>query len=589
MSHRLLPVSLTLLALLVAPAHGADSRVTTGRLIVKFVKRTPPTRLMAASKAIGAEYIQGGTTGPYVLVRERQPAKIAAARQKGVVVYVEPEVVMATPESQASSLWGKVLSPPPAPLPPGPPAIGTPISGSTRRDFQAQQLVGLIPTDPLYPQQWGFQDTLAGIHLARARRRTLGTGSIVAIVDTGVRQSLSDLARVDFLPAYNAITAGSGANDDNGHGSHIAGTIAQATNNGIGGAGIAPAARILPVKVLNAQGRGTNYTIGVGIRYAVDHGAQVINLSIGGVASQTLKDAVQYALSKGVTLCCATGNSGAGQITYPAAYPGVLAVGASNKSGGRATFSQYGAGISLVAPGQDILQQTFNATTNVAGYYYYSGTSMATPMVAGTVALLKAMRAGLRPPEIKTLLQATARDVGASGYDLTTGSGLLDAAAACEQVAGGAPPEPLPPPPPTPVPPGPTPGPTPPPLPAPSSTAEETLALFNGERAKAGLPALALEPRLLAAAVSHAAEMRERGVMSHTGKNGSNPGQRMSLAGYPWRTYGEVIAMGQPTPAAVTQAWMNSPGHRAIILGRQFTEVGIAKDGPYWCGVFGAR
>jgi serine protease len=573
----------TLLAagMLLSHAEAAAPTVKTGRLVIKLKAQPNLPRLLAISDGLGAQYIRGGTRSPYVLVQPKRAAFRIPKAMRSLVAWIEPEVDMSA----------VARTPPPVPAPRMYLArrdrIGTPAFGSRARPPRALQLVPAVPNDPLYRYQWGLQETGYGIRLSGARPLSQGAGVIVGIIDSGVRQDLSDLSRVDFLPGYNAITGTPGGSDDNGHGTHVCGTIAQSTNNGIGCAGIAPSARILSVKALDANGKGSNFTIGSGLRYAVDHGAQVINMSIGGVSSRTLQDAVQYAVAHGVTLCCATGNSGAGQITYPARYPGVIAVGALNAQGQRASFSQYGSGLSLVAPGEDILQQTFSRKTGKAGYYYYSGTSMATPHVTGVAALVKSLAPKISPADLKKLLMDTARDVGAAGYDPLTGAGRLDASAACERArgrAGSGPSVPLP------VPAEPPAEPLPPAEPAPVTDPilAETLARFNAERANAGLPAVVMNEALCRAAAAHAQEMATRGVLTHTGADGSNPGDRISRTGYRWRTWGEIVGQGQRTPAAVVQAWMDSPGHRAIILGN-FREVGVAKAGDYWCADWGSR
>jgi serine protease len=551
----------------------------TGRMIVKLSEQPTPLHLAGFVSALGSHYLRGGTRAPYLLLDTRRRKFILPARLRGRVEYVEPEIRM-------TALGVAEGAPSPRLLQLGRERIGTPAQGSSR----ANALLSAVPTDPLFPHQWSFQDSGFGIRLPGARQRSLGAGVVVGIVDTGVRRSLSDLAGVDFLAGYDAIKGGSGGTDDNGHGSHVCGTIAQATNNGIGCAGIAPACRILPVKALDASGSGSNFTIGVGIRYAVDHGAQVINLSLGGGPSRTLQDAVQYALGRGVTLCCAAGNNGGARLTYPAAYPGVIAVGATNSSGKRASFSQYGAGLTLVAPGEQILQQTFSRSTGRSGYFYFSGTSMATPHVAGVAALVKALAPQLGPPALLALLQATARDLGPAGYDTGYGAGLLDAAAACERVAGTLPaPTPLPDTPP------PLPEPVPPALPVtpdpgvPDAVQARTLVLLNTERAQGGLAPVAINAALTVAASRHAQEMALRGVLSHTGADGSNPGQRLTRAGYAWRTWGEIIDAGQRTPEEVVAAWMASPGHHAIVVSPAYTEVGIGRAGDYWCVDWAAR
>lgn len=574
---------LVVLALvLAAPGRAAPAPERTGRYIIRLKETPPPPRLLRIADRLEgtAQVAAGGKRSPYLLVRPKKPhVFILPTPLKSLVAYIEPEVVMYAQSPGMGSEGG------PSRLAAA--RIGRPASGSREQVPRAAETLGAprIPNDPQFAYQWGLADSGFGIHLPTARRYTLGAGVMVGIVDSGVRTDLPDLAGTSFLPSYNALLTKLDGADDNGHGSHVCGTIAQTTDNRLGCAGIAPAARILPVKALDANGKGSNFTIGVGIRYAVDKGCSVINLSIGGVASQTLKDAIQYAHGRNVLVVAAAGNAGNGALTYPARYPETLSVGAIESAGHRASFSQYGQGLSLVAPGEEILQQTFSRQTGKPGYYYYSGTSMATPMVTGVAALVKSLRPSLTCLEVKALLQATCTDLGPRGYDVEYGAGLLNAAQACARAAGGdipAPPAPTP----TPIPPVP---PTTVPPPEQDTLLQETLKLFNEARSQAGLPAVALEPRLTAAAVAHARDMRTRGVMSHTGGDGSNPGERISRAGYPWRTYGEIIAQGQPTPSVVTSAWMNSPGHRAIILGQQFTEVGIAKDGAYWAACWGAR
>jgi serine protease len=578
---RLLP---GLLALLWVPAHAAPRESPrTGRYIIKLHERPNPPRLLQIQEQLTGQYRKGGRRSPYVLVQPHSTKRfILPAAMKPLVDYIEPEIVMWA-EAQATGRAVRLLN--------LKPRIGAPASGSRDVVPQAEQIPAepRVPNDPHWSYQWGLFDTGFGVRVPSARRYSLGAGVTVGIVDSGVRPDLPDLKGVSFLPPYDAIAARPGGTDANGHGSHIAGTIAQATDNRLGCAGIAPQARLLAVRALGADGKGTNFSIGAGIRYAVDQGCQVVNLSIGGSGSRTLKDACQYAVSKGVLLLAAAGNSGAAQITYPAAYPETLAVGAIDASGKRCGFSQYGKGIGIVAPGEDILQQTFQKKTGQPGYYYYSGTSMATPMVTGVAALVKSIKPSLSLAELRSTLTQTATDLGARGYDTEYGAGLVNAQAACERAQGG-PASPAPPPPVIPAPPQPSP--KPPPQPAPPAAdrlPEQVLERFNRERVQRGLNAVAIEGRLTSAAGGHAAEMAARGVMSHTGADGSNPGQRISRAGYPWRRWGEIVAMGQPTPEAVVTAWMNSSGHRAIILTPELTEVGIAKSGAYWCCCWGTR
>jgi serine protease len=308
-----------------------------------------------------------------------------------------------------------------------------------------------VPNDPSYSQQWGLKDSGYGIKAESAWNSANGAGITVAVVDTGVRADCPDLKGTKVLGGYNALNNSSNATDDNGHGTHVSGTIAQTTNNGYGCAGVAYAAAILPVKVLGADGSGSNFAVAAGIRWAADHGARVINLSLGGGGGSTLQEAVRYAVSKGAVVCAAAGNGGGGSLSYPAAYPETVSVGAISSNGQKASFSQYGQGLSVVAPGVGILQQTWSPSQGRFVFGSWNGTSMATPHVAGAAALVLSRNSSLSPAQVKDILQRTARNLGSSGWDSQTGYGVIDAAAAVNAAGGGS----------TPPPPGPAPSPSP--------------------------------------------------------------------------------------------------------------------------------
>jgi subtilisin family serine protease len=254
---------------------------------------------------------------------------------------------------------------------------------------------------------------------------------------------------VDDVGGWDFINSDANANDDNSHGTHVAGTIAQTTNNGFGVAGVAFGTTIMPVKVLNAAGTGTLEGVAEGIRYAVDNGADAISLSLGGPSSSTLQSAVAYAYNNGVTVVAASGNENAGTVSYPAAYDDyVIAVGATQYDETRAPYSNYGSSLDIVAPGGNtgvdqngdgykdgVLQNTFGVTPVDWGYWFYQGTSMATPHVSGVAALLLARDQTLTPTEIRGILQSTADDLGVAGRDNTFGWGLVNARAALESIA----------------------------------------------------------------------------------------------------------------------------------------------------------
>ena len=319
----------------------------------------------------------------------------------------------------------------------------------------------LVPNDPYYSYQWHFSNpSYGGIQLPVAWDIANGSDVVVAVIDTGVayenyqKDLLSpiyykapDFATTQFVPGYDFVEDDTHPNDDEGHGTHVTGTIAQSTNNGLGVAGVAYGAKIMPVKVLNKQGSGTYADIADGIRFAADNGAKVINMSLGGSSpSFVLEDALAYAYAQGVTIVAAAGNGNSSTPSYPAAYDAyVISVGATRYDETRAPYSNYGSTVDVVAPGGDltidqnndgygdgVLQQTFgNKVTNQWGYYFYQGTSMASPHVAGVAALVLSVGGSVdTPDEVRDVLQSTAEDIGDTGKDTTYGYGLVDAAAA---------------------------------------------------------------------------------------------------------------------------------------------------------------
>jgi serine protease len=304
----------------------------------------------------------------------------------------------------------------------------------------------MIPNDPFYdPYQWN----MTRIGMEDAWDVSTGNGAIVAIIDTGVKQSLDDLAETRFIAGYDFVNHDDDPTDDAGHGSHVCGTVAQSTNNDMGVAGIAYNATIMPVKVLNAKGSGTWDQVADGIYYATDHGADIINLSLGGTeTSTTLENAVNDAWENGVVVVCAAGNDGLSSPHYPAYYDNSIAVSATNYLDEKADYSTYGDWVDISAPGGDsndyngddyidgILQNTFSRRSG-DGYYFYTGTSMASPHVAGVAALVKACNSELSNVQIRTILETTAEDIGEFGKDDYFGFGIVDAFAAALQACGG--------------------------------------------------------------------------------------------------------------------------------------------------------
>jgi serine protease len=320
-------------------------------------------------------------------------------------------------------------------------------------DYYVQAM--FVPDDKLYTYQWNLNNALkADIRLEEAWDIEEGDPNvIVAVIDTGVAyedfdiyRQAPDLANTRFVPGYDFVHDDDHPNDDQGHGTHVAGTIAQSTNNGIGVAGIAFRCSIMPVKALDEDGVGGAFTLARAILFAVEHGARVINLSVGSPSSsRTLHNAVKTAYERGVTVVAAAGNDYArgNRPSYPAADQDYcIGVGAVRFDLTRAPYSNTGSYVFTVAPGGDvrvdqnadgypdgILQQTFRTDPSRFAYWFFQGTSMAAPHVSGVAALL-ASRGVTRPDKIREALQRTARDLGPRGWDAEYGWGLIDAHAA---------------------------------------------------------------------------------------------------------------------------------------------------------------
>ncbi len=305
------------------------------------------------------------------------------------------------------------------------------------------------PNDPLYKHQWHMNMVDAEAAWARAD----GSGVIVAVIDTGVSpgklengkkskfKRVPDLKETEFVPGYNFVKNNNDPSDGNGHGTHVAGTIAQSTNNGFGVTGLAPKAKIMPIKVLSDQGWGSMGAIAAGIRFAADNGAHVINMSLGGGGYQkTMAKAIEYARKKGVTVICAAGNGGKQKVEFPAAYPGAFAVSALGPDGKLAFYSSYGKELSIAAPGGDtrvdlngdgipdgVLQDTIaRKDPNKHGFFPFQGTSMATPHVAGVAALI--VSTGVTDPDrVEEILKSSATKMDDA---IRFGAGGLNAGAA---------------------------------------------------------------------------------------------------------------------------------------------------------------
>jgi len=369
-------------------------------------------------------------------------------------------------------------------------------------DFFVQ--TSFVPNDTLYNFQWHLDDDNTnnpggatsnpfgganggGIGMEQAWNITTGTSSvIVAILDTGVAYerfsdpSLAgcydrfgqlkkcpgraideyyqapDLASTTFsiISGSDLVNSDDHPNDDNSHGTHVVGTVAQSTNNNLGVAGVAFNATIMPIKVLDANGSGLLSVVADGIYLAANNGADVISMSLGvTVDVQAVEDAVAFAYNNGVTIVAAVGNSfqQGNPVEYPAGYDAyVIAVGATRYDETRAYYSNTGSQVDVTAPGGDVtidqnedgfvdgvLQQTFgsNADTSDFAYWFFQGTSMATPHVAGLAALILSVDSSLSPLEVRNVIESTAEDKGAAGRDDEFGFGIIDANAALSSLS----------------------------------------------------------------------------------------------------------------------------------------------------------
>jgi len=310
------------------------------------------------------------------------------------------------------------------------------------------------PNDEFYRFQWNMRM----IDAERTWGIQKGDGSVaVAVLDTGVAyedfgpfRKAPDWGNTVFLPGFDFANGDDHPNDDEGHGTHVASTIAEEANNSEGVAGLAFECAIMPVKVLDTAGEGSFFDVAEGVDYAINFTqngqkpVKVINLSLGGPGeSRALREAIERAVAAGVTVVASSGNDDASSVDFPAAFPSVIAVGAVDQRKVRARYSNYGSALDLVAPGGDlrrdddrdgfpdgIAQQTLDSDFvergryDVFDYFLFNGTSMATPHVSAAAALL--YRQGItNPVAIQRALELTAEDLGPAGRDDQYGHGLI--------------------------------------------------------------------------------------------------------------------------------------------------------------------
>jgi serine protease len=432
-----------------AAVAGAPGPYIPGEVVVKYATATAPRARAATARAADA-----GDPTPLAshtrLLRLRPgvSVRLALSRLRGQrdVLWAEPNYV-----AHVTDL--------PGPNDPG--EAGAP------GDWQLLQWNFVGPFGVNAPEAWA--------HLV-ADGHPGGQGIVVAVLDTGIayanhgrfRRS-PDFRASQFVKGYDFVANTKFPNDHNGHGTHVAGTIAEATDNHVGVTGLAYGVRLMPVRVLDSEGDGDASVIAEGVRFAVNHGARVINLSLEFSSDVTASDipelleALRYAYRRNVVVVAAAGNEGQTTIAYPARARNVIAVGATTEHGCLANFSNDGTGLTLVAPGggpdadlpgdpnchpelpagKDIYQETFTgASPRRFGLPSgYDGTSMASPHVSATAALILASGVlGRRPTvaQVTARLRATARELGGPEDQDLYGAGLLDAGAATAPGGPGA-------------------------------------------------------------------------------------------------------------------------------------------------------
>ena len=295
-------------------------------------------------------------------------------------------------------------------------------------------LVQSTPTDPLWGQQWG--PALAAAPTAWAVSRGAST-VVVAVLDTGVDPSQPDLEGA-VVPGYDFVNKDADPMDDHGHGTSVAGVIAARADNGLGGAGLCPRCSIMPVKVAAADGTASELNVASGITWAADHGARVINLSLGGTYGATVRAAVDYATSKGVVVVAAAGNNGSSDLFYPAADEGVLSVAASQSDDRLYSWSNYGNWVAVAAPGCDL------ATQWGGSFGDFCGTSASTPFVAGLAGLAWSYEPNVSADTIKSAITSSAHPIAGVVYGRVDVAGTLAALGATFAPAPAAPASPPP-------------------------------------------------------------------------------------------------------------------------------------------------
>ncbi len=363
-------------------------QIVSGELLVKFAPEAGHEQREAAAKSIGGQLkqrIDGLNVDVVALPRLAAAQGIQSAEEKMGALEHNPLVEYVQPNYSYTIF------------------DATPV-----KVHLPMVLNGTLftPNDPWLTMQYAWNSISAYQGWAYDRG---SSKVVVAIVDTGIQLDHPDLSG-KIVPGANFVSGETSVDDANGHGTHVAGTVGAITHNGIGVAGTCPNCKLMPVRVLGANGSGSTTTVAAGIKYAVDHGAKVINVSLGGPSDSDmiLKSQIDYAWSKGAFLACAAGNDGDASFRYPAYYDNCLAVGAVDRNDAHAIYSQYGSWVDIAAPGSGIY-----STWIKGSYESVNGTSMATPHVAGVAGILAGQ--GLTNQQIRDRIESSADAIPGTG------------------------------------------------------------------------------------------------------------------------------------------------------------------------------
>jgi uncharacterized protein YkwD len=448
------------------------------------------------------------------------------------------------------------------------------VPGATDAEPNGIYQISYTPNDPGVSQQNAAWDP---IDAYEAWDVTRGSSNVViAIIDTGIQADHPDLD-AQQVAGYDFVQNDNNPSDGNGHGTHVAGTSAAETGNATGGAGLCPNCRLMAVRALNDGGSGSLSNIAKAIIYATNNGAKVINMSLGGSGSSTLRDAVDYAWNKGVFLACAAGNSNSSRAQYPAAYDNCFSVAATDANDNRASFSNYGSTVDIAAPGVRIY-----STYTGSRYGQLSGTSMAAPHVAGLAGLLSSQ--GLTNAQIRERIGSTADKINGAGT--LWANGRINANRA---VRGGGSTSP----PPTATLAPDTPVPTATPNPGGQNEAQKLVELINQQRSANNLRPLAANAQLTQAAQVHTTDMATNNFLSHTGSDGSTTAQRVERAGYKAQAAEQIVARTYTSADEMSRVIMGQSSLRSRVLNANYIDIGIAnvRSGsgtPYWTIVVAA-